>query len=564
MNETELLAYLKQLCGTEDEKCEHKEFSRLRHALANNAGKDIVSYVSALANMEGGILLIGVKDGLSQIVGIDDTSDLTPQRLPQRLCELCTNLSTERLSVDEYITSDTEKKVWVLHVPRHCPRKPVYAHKKAWQRNGESLIGLTQERERVILAEPMGIADDWSMAIVEEASIDDLSQEAITVAREEYKTKHPGLALEVEGWDDATFLNKAKLAIGGRLTRAALLLLGKEESSHLLAPAVPQISWVLKDEEGVEQGYEHFGLPILLSARKVHEKIRNHRIRYMSESKLFPEEVQKYDPWVIYEALHNCIAHQDYELGGRINVVEFPDRLVISNLGSFIPGSVENVIRQDAPPERYRNPFLSRAMVEINMIDTIGSGIRRIFSKMKQRYFPMPDYRISPERVEVTIYGRILDERYSELLARDNSLTLEAVIALDRIAKKLPVDRETIKELRSAGLVEGRVPNLYISAKVAQATGEKAKYTRYRGMDKQYYFDLIVKGIQQHGFLTRKDIDDLLTDKLPDYMNEKQRRTKISNLINELSNKLEKICNEGSDRSPKWVLCEDRDITNNY
>lgn len=563
MNEAELLAYLKQLCGMEDEKCEHKEFSRLRHALANNAGKDIVSYVSALANMEGGILLIGVKDGLSQIVGIDDTSDLTPQRLPQRLCELCTNLSTEGLSVDEYITSDTEKKVWVLHIPRHCPRKPVYVHKKAWQRNGESLIGLTQERERAILAEPMGIADDWSMAIVEEASIDDLSKEAITVAREEYKTKHPGLAAEVEGWDNATFLNKAKLAIGGRLTRAALLLLGKEESSHLLAPAVPQITWILKDKEGVEQGYEHFGLPILLSARKVHEKIRNHRIRYMSESKLFPEEVQKYDPWVIYEALHNCIAHQDYELGGRINVVEFPDRLVISNLGLFIPGSIENVIRQDAPPERYRNPFLSRAMVEINMIDTIGSGIRRIFSKMKQRYFPMPDYRISPERVEVTIYGRILDERYSELLARDKSLTLEAVIALDRIVKKLPVDRETIKELRSAGLVEGRVPNLYISAKVAQATGEKAKYTRYRGMDKQYYFDLIVKGIQQHGFLTRKDIDDLLTDKLPDYMNEKQRRTKISNLINELSNKLEKIYNEGSDRSPKWVLCEDRDITNN-
>ncbi len=79
----------------------------------------------------------------------------------------------------------------------------------------------------------------------------------------------------------------------------------------------------------------------------------------MQDATLFPTEIPKYDPWVIREALHNCIAHQDYSLGGRINLVEKPDELIFTNLADFIPGSVEQVIKNDAPPERYRNPLLT-------------------------------------------------------------------------------------------------------------------------------------------------------------------------------------------------------------
>ena len=103
----------------------------------------------------------------------------------------------------------------------------------------------------------------------------------------------------------------------------------------------------------------------------------------------------KYEPWVIREVLNNCIAHQDYELRGRISVVENPDDLIFTNLGSFIPESVEKVIEQDAPPERYRNPFLANAMVNLKMIDTLGGGIKKMFLLQRQRYFPMPDYDLA-------------------------------------------------------------------------------------------------------------------------------------------------------------------------
>lgn len=108
------------------------------------------------------------------------------------------------------------------------------------------------------------------------------------------------------------------------------------------------MSWILKDENNSEKDYEHFGPPFLLNTDNLFSKIRNLKYRYMQDQSLFPIEINQYDSYVIREALHNCIAHQDYELQGRINVVENPDELNFTNVGSFIPKSVEKVIKQDA------------------------------------------------------------------------------------------------------------------------------------------------------------------------------------------------------------------------
>ena len=557
MTKHELEKFIKTKYPKENNSCEHKEFKNLKQAVSGRKGEDVISYVSALSNMEGGVLVLGVKDGSLEVVGIENTQDYTPENLPLRIVGNCTNLNTEGLSVEEFTTSDTNQRVWILHIPKHQPRKPVYAHKVAWQRSGDSIIPLTPQREAIILSESLSIVTDWSAKICQNAIINDLSKEALNTAKEEYKTKHPKLKDEVDSWSDEQFLAKAKLLKNGKITNACMLLLGNNEKAYLLNDINPQITWILKDNDNIEQSYEHFGLPFLLSAKRVLEKIRNFKYRFMSENKLFPEEVDKYDTWVLYEALNNAIAHQDYELKGRINVVEFPDKVVISNLGSFLAGEIEEIIQRDSPLENYRNDFLCKAMVEINMIDTIGSGIKRMFSIQKQRFFPMPDYLIEQNRVQVTIYGKIIDEKYTKLLALNPDIDLIDLIYLDKIAKKQFVNDKIIQNLRAKKLIEGRKPNLFISAKVAQSIGEKAEYSKYRAFDKQYYLDLILKSITQHGYMTRTDIDSLLWEKLPDYMNDKQRKIKINNLINELSNKLKKICNKGSKGAPKWELCDD-------
>ncbi|HQS66984.1 MAG TPA: ATP-binding protein [Sulfuricurvum sp.] len=534
MTALELQNYLKAHYPKENESCEWKEFKNLKHSISGAKGEDLATYISAIANMSGGHIVIGVKDGTLDIVGIGNFHDYTPETLPRRLLGVCPSLSSEGLSVEAITTTDTQQTVWIIHTPKHLPRKPVYAHNKAWQRSGDSLIELRPEREASILVEPLGKADDWSAHICVGATLENLDPEAIRLAREEYITKHPKLSEEVAQWDDQTFLNKAKLTLDSKITNSTLLLLGKAESIHLLSPAVPRITWVLKDRDGIEQGYEHFGLPLLVSAQKVHAKIRNYKYRYMADSKLFPDEIDKYDPWIIYEALHNCIAHQDYEMNGRINVVEFPDKLVFSNVGSFIPENVENVIERDAPPELYRNPFLCQAMVEINMIDTIGSGIKRIYSKLRQRFFPMPNYQIEPARVQVTIFGQILDERYSKLLATNQELSLHDVIALDRVVKNLPSDDATLKDLRDKGLIEGRKPNYHVSSHVAKQTNQQDEYMKMRGIDDEYYQAMIIKYLGKFEKAKKVDFEKLLLDKLPDILDEKQKKNKVKNILQKL------------------------------
>ena len=543
MTKNELEQFIRTKYQKENSSCEHKEFKTLKQAISGRKGEDVISYVSALSNMEGGELILGVKDGSLEVVGIENSHDYTPENLPLRIVGNCTNLSTEGLSVEEFITSDTHQKVWIVHIPKHQPRKPVYAHKVAWQRSGDSIIPLTPQREAVILSESLSVVTDWSAKICQNATIDDLSKDAIDTAKEEYKTKHPRLKGEVDSWSDEQFLAKAKLLKEGKVTNACMLLLGCDEKAYLLSDANPQITWILKDNDNIEQSYEHFGLPFLLSAKSVLGKIRNFKYRFMNENKLFPDEVDKYDSWVLYEALNNAIAHQDYELKGRINVVEFPDKVVISNRGSFLAGEIEEIIRRDSPLENYRNDFLCKAMVEINMIDTIGSGIKRMFSIQKQRLFPMPDYLTEQNRVQVTIHGKIIDEKYTKLLALNPDIDLIDLIHLDKIAKKQSVSDNIIRELRGKKLIEGRKPNLFISENVAKATNQQNDYMKIRGIDDKFIQKMILEYLKKFKQAKRADFEDILLDKLPDILDINQKKNKIKNNLQALkkSGKIENI-----------------------
>lgn len=395
---------------------------------------------------------------------------------------------------------------------------------------------------------------DWSAEICENATINDLEPEAILKARLEYKNKYSKLEKEVDQWDDVTFLNKAKVLINGKITRVAILLLGKPESDYHLLPAVAQVSWILKDANNIEIDYEHFGPPFLLNVNEVLVKVRNLKYRYLPDNTLFPTEVHQYDPYVIREALHNCIAHQDYELKGKVIVVEKPDELIFVNKGSFIPNSIEAVITKDAPQEYYRNKFLADAMVNLNMIDTIGSGIKKMFLLQRKRFFPMPSYELSnPELVKVSIIGKIIDPKYTQVLIENIDLSLETVIALDKVQKKIKLTDKELKDVKAQKLVEGRAPNLFVAAKVASITGDKSTYIKNRAFDDGYYKKMVLAYIDEYGYASRSDIDDLLTDKISDVLSDEQKRTKLRNLLHRMSKKDESIKNIGTVRKPKWV-----------
>lgn len=394
--------------------------------------------------------------------------------------------------------------------------------------------------------ELLGQKSDWAGEVVPAATLDDLDPEAIEVARKRFteyllkaesdSAKHEQIRADTQDWDVLTLLNKARITKAGRITRAALLLLGKDESAHFLSPVDAKLSWILRDAQNRTESSQHYGMPLLLSTDKVFARIRNVTVEHMPDGTLFPTAIQRYDSWVIREALHNCVAHQDYRLGGKINVVEHPDRLVFTNLGQFIPPSVEWMLEHQSPPEHYRNQWLIDGMIRLRMIDQVGSGIRRMFQTQRDRFFPLPDFAFDTTeqghpRVEVTIPGQVLDVKYTQLLMKRADLELRQVLMLDRIQKKKTLPSEEVRELRALKLIEGRAPNLFVSAKVAEWTGQKANYIHNKGLDDGYYRTLVTDYLQKYGQATRRDLEDLLLTKLPDVLDAAQKAHKVRNLL---------------------------------
>lgn len=550
MNTPELVALLDRL-RAESRESEWLEFKADRYD-----PQALGEYLSALANAAcllgkpRAYLVFGIADGNHAVVGttFDPAAEKGKgnQLLPLWLsCGRQPNTGVE-IHIFEY----QGKRVTMFEVhPAHD--QPVKFYGTAYIRDGSSKTELEKYPDKVRQIWHRRI--DWSAQICEQATIADLDPAAIAKARHEYKTKFPAKMAEVDGWDDPTFLNKARLTVKEAITHATLLLLGREEAATLLSPAVARISWILKNDRNEEQDYEHFGPPLLLNVDKVLARIRNLTVRELPSGTLFPVEMSQYDPWVIREALHNCIAHQDYGLRGRIQVVETPGSLMLTNVGGFLPGSVAAVIKQDAPSEIYRNPFLAEAMVNLNMIDTQGGGIKRMFQAQRRRFFPMPDYDLSvPERVVLAISGRILDERYTRLLMSNTDLDLETIMLLDRVQKRQRIAPGEHQQLKAGRLVEGRYPNLIVAAEVAAATGEKAKHIRDSGLDSQYYRELLLTLVRKHQPVTRQDIDGMLLGKLPEVLSEQQKKNKVRNLIQQLARDAE-IRNIGSRGKPQWI-----------
>lgn len=560
MLEQELQQYLLRKYPQENARCEWKEFKNLKNSFCGDEKDDVISYVSAIANMEGGHLVIGVKDKTLEIVGTDiskmtfNGQPANTQSATFKLTEQCTYLSSEGLSIEEFITDDTHKIVWIIHIPKHLPRRPVLAHKKAWQRIEDSLVVLTQERMAVILEEPIYTAKDWSAEIVPDASIDDLDEVAIAKARMMFKKVHSRIpAEEVNGWSIQTFLGKCGLTRDGGITRAAVILLGKYESAFKLRPAVAQVTWTRRDAKQDVVDYEHFTVPFILTVDEILSKIENLTLREMPGGTLFPDTMKQYDDYTIREALHNCIAHQDYTLQQRINFVENPGYLYYSNAGTFIPDTLENALRNEEPQTHFRNECLCRAMVDFNMIDTVSRGIKKMFNEQWRRHFPMPDYEIDQikKKVVVRVYGNEINKRYTDLLKTNETLSLWDCISLDAVQKGRTIHEDVAQDLLKRGLIEGEAPHYSISLSVAKDTHQLPSYTKTKGLDKEKLRQMILQYLSNAGKegAKRDSIYEYLKDVLPQNKTEEQKLRYVGRLLVEMNeeNSIDRI-------GLRWIL----------
>lgn len=193
-------------------------------------------------------------------------------------------------------------------------------------------------------------------------------------------------------------------------------------------------------------------------------------------------------------------------------------------------------------------------MVNLNMIDTVGSGIRRVFNNQKIKFFPMPDYDLTePNTVIVTLYGKIIDENYTRILFEKTDLDIEKVVLLDRVQKSYSITKEQSDYLKKDNLIEGRFPRVYISSNIAKITDKKANYIDNKGLDNKYYRDYIVDYLKQFKQATRQEINDFIYPKLPSTFSDEDKNKRVKYLLTTLR-KQDIIINIGCDTKPIWIL----------
>lgn len=553
--ESEMVQLTRRLIANpETEIVEYKEAKR--NFDFNNIGRyfSALSNEANLRNAECGWLFFGITNK-GDICGTsyrqeDSKRSSGLQKLKYEIAQK-TNGGMTFEEIYEYEMDD--RRVVAFQIPAGSFATLTTWEGVPWSRENESLALMPQFKINAIYGQSR---PDWSRQIAYEAEWDDLDSDAVAFACEKFVEKFQDSQASVIGLSQKDLLAKMGLLIHGRITNAALLLLGKPESCVFLGGTEPRISWTLYSSRGDTVAYEHFEPPFILQVDRVLGKIRNEKYRFFDrETTLFPTEARRYSPEVIRELLHNAIAHQDYRMSGKINVLEFENKLVFKNEGSFIPGSIEKAIESGYKPPYYRNPLLAAAMSKTGMIDQNAIGIRNVFDIQRTRLLPMPTYDLSePERVSVTVYGTVLNEAYTSLLAAEPSLELNAVLLLDMVQKKQPVSKEQTKMLREQGLIEGRYPNLVISSKVASAMGNHEEYVRAKGLDSSICKELIIKLLRTRP-CTRAEILSALDRALPEGMDQSQKAKHVSYLLQQLR-KDKRIKSNGVTSGSRWELID--------
>ena len=66
-------------------------------SLCGHEGDDVVSYVSAISNMNGGSIIIGIQDNTFEVIGIQKFGNFTIESAKARILEKCRNLPIDNL-----------------------------------------------------------------------------------------------------------------------------------------------------------------------------------------------------------------------------------------------------------------------------------------------------------------------------------------------------------------------------------------------------------------------------------------------------------------------------------
>jgi ATP-dependent DNA helicase RecG len=212
MVEKELHSLLKSLLSENREQAWLEFKTNVAQQKASVTPEGIGEYISALSNgacisnKDFGYLVLGIQDETHSAVG----TNFKPYqyKVGNQDFELWIRTLLYPKINFEIFEFDYQGKHIVLFRIAAAKLEPVNFQKKPFIRINSQKTDLRNHPNYV--RQIYNSMEDWSAAIVPDASIDDLDEEAIALARKNFKNKFPEKAAEVEGWGQHHLFEQSK------------------------------------------------------------------------------------------------------------------------------------------------------------------------------------------------------------------------------------------------------------------------------------------------------------------------------------------------------------------
>jgi ATP-dependent DNA helicase RecG len=482
----------KWLDAKEDEHLECKE------AKANFHFETLVKYCVALANEGGGKMILGVTDKLPRtVVGSQAFSNLerTKAGLIERL----------RLRVDVEEIRHPDGRVLVFQVPSRPIGMPIQYEGAYWMRGGQDLMPMTPDVLQRIFAEA---GPDFSAEICTRARLDDLDPAAVEVLRRLWRRKSPDQDIATRPME--RLLADAELVVDGRMTYAALILLGKREAlGRHLAQAEVVFEYRSNEAPGPAADRHEFRQGFLLVLDEMWRLINLRNDLQHFQQGFFLWDVPTFSERVVREAVLNAVSHRDYRHSGSVFVRQYPRRIEIVSPGGLPPGiTPENILRQQNP----RNRRIAEVLGKCGLVERAGQGFDLIFRECIRQSKPLPDFSHTDAYfVWLTLHGEIQDPeflRFLEEIGQERMATFSTddFLVVDLVHRAQPVPdslKSRVEHLLEQGIIErlgrGRGVRLLLSQRFYRRLGKAGVYTRKRGLDRETNKALLVRHLRESG-----------------------------------------------------------------
>lgn len=520
---------------------DHVEFKRgdRGNISYNGAHKDtpkdrrrcILGYVVALCNEKGGRLVIGMHDDFPhQVMGTQQAENA----MGQLESDIYRDLG---IRPDIYeLFDENNKRVLVIEVPSR-PAGKVYKYEDvALMRVGEELKPMDDKTFLSIIQEQ---EPDFSEQYCFGATMDDLDMNAVKIMKEKYarKQNNPSF-LSIS---DVQALSDLKLISNGKVTNAAILLVGKESSIEHFFPQAKVMLEYRKTEPQIEFNRRFvFGQPFFILIDKLWDTINLYNDSVPIREGAYIFDIPYFNEMVIRELINNAFAHRDYRKNSEIVIKLYPARMDVINAGGFPYGvTLENLLTVPSTP---RNRLLADVLAKTGVVERSGQGIDKIFLNTLAEGKAEPNYSYSDDfQVVAVLYATIKDAGFASFvqniqqgLADDEKLTVFDMMALCKIrdGERKDIDKGIAKRLLDKKCIEkhGKTSGQYytLPRRYYEMIGKEVDYSMLVDWNGEQILAVLVPYLKKYGKAKKSDIVKLVGD----HSSEKQLRKYLEQFKN--------------------------------